>query len=182
MNVTLYNSGATVANFSSFSFELQADNPALTFTGATIPASNYIFTSANSSDLAWSLPLNITSGSTLLAADLALNPISLAADSTVSLGQVSFDVTSGPMTINVSFADVGGGTSLAGSNPDDTSFDIHIDQANSGTIESGGAVTPEPPILVDLGGLACVAVIGGLRLRRKRAHPIGTTGIPASLP
>jgi hypothetical protein len=163
IEVDVQNTGGASIVVGGFNFEISGD-PDIDFTGAGFSTSApYIF-AGDSFDQANSLPLNISTGSSLSASDVSNsgNGDTLGAGQTAGLALVTFSVSPtaalGPVTI--SFFTDPSDTSLS----DQNGNPIMIDSFVNGTID----VIPEPPAAAML--LAALLALGVWRTGR----PLGT--------
>jgi hypothetical protein len=162
IEVYLLNTGGSSIVIGGFNFEIGADSD-IDFTGAGYSTSApYIF-AGDSFDQAYSLPLNLSIGSSLLASDSSYSGdgATLGAGHTLGLALVTFDVSptaaAGPVTVSFSIG------------PSDTNLSdllghsIPIDRFVDGTINVPAAV-PEPStaamFLAALMGLGVWRLIG----------------------
>ncbi len=148
LEVLLANSGPSGISLSTFSFGVTTTDTDVSFVSAdTLTTSQpYIFL-GNSFDVQNSLPLNFTSGLSLVGSDITASflDISVGAGQTLALGRVLYNVSPtaalGPFT--VAFTTQAGDNNL--SQADGTNIPISTSQTAIITI---GAATPEPATLL----------------------------------
>ena len=169
IGVDVENSGGTNLIIGGFNFEIVGDS-AIDFTGADFPTSPpYIF-AGDSFDQVNSLPLNTTTGVSLLASDISNsgNGDTLGAGQTAGLALVTFDVSPtaplGPVTI--AFSIDPSDTNLSDPNGDSIAIDTFV----SGTIDVTAAV-PEP----SAAAMLAVALLGvGAHAMRRASRKPGS--------
>ncbi len=169
LEVDLTNTGSVAVDVGSFGFAIGTADTRITFTSAdTSTASPYIF-DGHSFVQDFGVPLNTSSGPSLLASDLSdsLSLTLVDAGATVGLGRVFFDVSGAPGPGGVVPVVIDpNNTSLA----DDIGDPVPIDTLSNGGITLLGVV-PEPSgvVLLGLGLLGCVALVSS-----RRRHPSAT--------
>jgi hypothetical protein len=148
LEVLLSNSGPSGILLSTFSFGVTTTDTDVTFVSADTATTSqpYIFL-GNSFDVQNSIPLNLTSGASLVGSDITASflNMSVGAGQTLALGRVLYNVSPtavlGPFT--VAFTTQPGDNSL--SQADGTNVPINTLQSATITI---GAATPEPATLL----------------------------------
>jgi hypothetical protein len=148
LEVLLSNSGPSGISLSTFSFGVTTTDTDVSFVSAdTLTTSQpYIFL-GNSFDVQNSIPLNFTSGASLVGSDItaSFSNMTVGAGQTLALGRVLYNVALnaalGPFM--VSFTTEAGDNSL--SQADGTNVPIDTLQGTTVTV---GAATPEPATLL----------------------------------
>ena len=165
IEVDLINTGLSPIDVAAFEFQIGVDpTSGIDLTGAESSTfALYIF-AGSSVDDSIPAPLNLTTGSSLLASDstsLFATGVTVSAGQTVGLGLVTFDVSPaaalGP--VDVLFSTDPAFTDLSSPSGDS----IPIDSFMNGSIEVGD-VAPEPSTAAML--LAALMGLGAWRLRR----------------
>ena len=164
LEVDLRNTGSAVT-IGGFSFEVSVSNPDINFTQAdTSTTQPYIFPT----DSLFGPFINTTAGSSLTASDLSVAGVTIAADTTVGLGDVLFNVAPGAAagTYSVTLAPWPA-TSLS----DPAANDVPITTLNAGQIQITGAQSvPEPSPVIFVTAMALLVLVP-LRPRLKAANP-----------
>jgi hypothetical protein len=169
-DIVLQNTGPSAVNIAQWLFTIQTTSPDVTFeAGFAVTAEPYIF-GADSFDgsIRGSLSSTTAPGQSLTASDMTFlsDNVSVAANSTVGLSLVLFDVAPGAAVgpVTVSFE-----TDLAHSSLSDVAgSNINIDNFGTGTIDITSAATvPEPSTLLLL-AFGILPALYGWQMRKRR--------------
>lgn len=174
-DVALQNTGPSAVNIAKWVFTIQTTSPDITFeAGFNATAEPYIFGADSSAGTFRGGVTSISApGQSLTASDTTFlsDNVSVAANSTVGLSLILFDVAPGAAVgpVTVSFE-----TDLAHSSLSDAAGNnISIDNFGTGTIDIASATSVPEPSTVLLLASGILAILCGWQMRKRR-HSLQT--------